>query len=267
MVGLMSGLKTGPKILPVLVGKSEPYRALTMLAKGLASVNEVLLARRVLPSSPPYFPGSCRDSVRRRESEREPRDSMVTGRTIAESDLGALFVVFAKHDIEQVPRGDDARALPGRRKMLEIARYQIFGTRRLRTFEKHVVVRVRAYVQPRGWTDPESLFAIRAKGAGYDFFRSSEPRTADDLFIFRVDTGANAQLKRAAKDEHENLRGGPNGLQQGGDDDISVENDPAHEPGCGGTSRRAFRAAAISASISSPESWSRPACRELSQDF
>ena len=100
--------------------------------------------------------------------------------------LDALFVVFAKHDIEQVPRGDDARALPGWRKVLEIARYQIFGTHRLRTFEKHVVVRVRANVQARGWTDPETLFANRAKGAGYDFFRSFEPRAADDLFIFRV---------------------------------------------------------------------------------
>ena len=100
--------------------------------------------------------------------------------------LDALFVVFAKHDIEQVPRGDDARALPGWRKVLEIARYQIFGMRGLRTLEKHVVVRVRAYVQARGWTDPETLFANRAKGAGYDFFRSFEPRAADDLFIFRV---------------------------------------------------------------------------------
>ena len=97
--------------------------------------------------------------------------------------LDALFVVFAKRDIEQVPRGDDARALPGRRKVLEIARYHIFGARRLRTFEKHVVVRVRAYEQARGWTDPETLFANRAKGAGYDFFRSFEPRAADDLFM------------------------------------------------------------------------------------
>ena len=55
-----------------------------------------------------------------------------------------------------------------------------------------VVVRVRAYVQARGWTDPETLFANRAKGAGYDFFRSFEPRAADDLFIFRIDIGANA---------------------------------------------------------------------------
>src|ERR1700739_4233846 len=74
--------------------------------------------------------------------------------------LEALFVVFAKHDIEQVPRSDDAGALPSWRKVLEIARYQIFGTRGLRTFEKHVVVRVRAYVQARGWTDPKPLSRI-----------------------------------------------------------------------------------------------------------
>jgi hypothetical protein len=117
--------------------------------------------------------------------------------------LGAFFVVFAKHDIEQV--GDDAGALPGWRKVLEIARYQIFGTRGLLTFEKHIVVRVRAYVQARGWTDPETLFANRAKRTGYDFFRSFEPRAADDLFIFRIEIGADVQLKRAAKGEHKNL--------------------------------------------------------------
>jgi len=182
-------------------------------------------------------------------------------------DLGALFAVFAEHDIEQVPRVDDAGAFPGWRKVLEIACYEIFSTRGLRTFEKHVVVRVCAYVQARGWTDPETLVANRAKGADYDFFRSFEPWAADDLFIFRVDIGAHAQLKRAAKGEHENLRRGPNGLQQGRDDDIGIENDPTHEPGCERASRRAFRAAAISASISSPEIWSRPSCRELSQDF
>ena len=117
--------------------------------------------------------------------------------------LDAFFVVFAKHDIEQV--GDDAGALPGWRKVLEIARYQIFGTRGLLTFEKHIVVRVRAYVQARGWTDPETLFANRAKRTGYDFFRSFEPRAADDLFIFRIEIGADVQLKRAAKGEHKNL--------------------------------------------------------------
>ena len=118
-----------------------------------------------------------------------------------------------------MPRGGDAGALPSWRKVLEIVRYQIFGTRGLRTFEKHVVVRVRAYVQSRGWTDPETLFANRAKGAGYDFFRSFEPRAADDLFIFRIDIGANAQLKRPPRASTKNLRRGPNGLQQGGDDE------------------------------------------------
>ena len=127
-------------------------------------------------------------------------------------DLGALLVVFAEHGIEQVPRAYDVGASPGWRKVLEIACYQIFGTRGLRTLEKYVVVRVRAYVQARGWTDPETLVANRAKGAGYDFFRSFEPRAADDLLIFRIDIGADAQLKRAAKGEHENLRRGPNGL-------------------------------------------------------
>ena len=68
-------------------------------------------------------------------------------------------------------------------------------------------------LQARGWTDPETLVANRAKGAGYDFFRSFEPRAADDLFIFRIDIGADAQLKRAAKGEHENLRRGPGASQ------------------------------------------------------
>jgi len=36
--------------------------------------------------------------------------------------------------------------------------------------------------------------------------------------------------------------------------DVCVENDPDHEPGCGRASRRAFRAARISVSISSIES-------------
>jgi hypothetical protein len=128
--------------------------------------------------------------------------------------LDALFVVFAKNYIEQVPRGGDTGALPSWRKVLEIARYQIFGTRGLCTFEKHVVVRVRAYVQARGWTDPETLIANRAKRAGYDFFRSFEPRAADDLFIFRIDIGADAQLKWAAKGERENLRRGPTGCSR-----------------------------------------------------
>jgi hypothetical protein len=52
----------------------------------------------------------------------------------------------------------------------------------------------------------------------------------------------------------ENLGRRPGGLQQGGNEDVGVENDADHEPGCGRVWRRAFRAAAISASISSPES-------------
>jgi hypothetical protein len=116
----------------------------------------------------------------------------VSGRVIAESGprRGVCCFCQARHRVGAT--GWRCGCPPGWRKVLEIVRYQIFGTRGLRTFEKHVVVRVRAYVQARGWTDPETLFANRAKGAGYDFFRSFEPRAADDLFIFRIDIGANA---------------------------------------------------------------------------
>ena len=58
--------------------------------------------------------------------------------------LDAFFVVFAKHDIEQVPRGDDAGALPGWRKVLEIARYQIICPGGLCTFKEDIVVHVGA---------------------------------------------------------------------------------------------------------------------------
>lgn len=50
---------------------------------------------------------------------------------------------FAEDKIEQVPRGDDAGALPGRRKVLEVACHQILRMRGLRAFEKDVVFWVR----------------------------------------------------------------------------------------------------------------------------
>ena len=91
-------------------------------------------------------------------------------------------------------------------------------------------------------------------------------RNRGRLMTSSINAPTDAQLNRAAACKHKYLSGRTERLQQRRDNNIRIENDPDYEPGCNPVSRRAFLALAISASISSMESWSRPACLELSHD-
>ena len=133
--------------------------------------------------------------------------------------------------------------------------------------EENIIIRVGTGPDGFSGPDPQAFLANRFQGRRDHVIATLEPRTADDLFIFGIDVVAHAHLDRAVKSEDENLGGWPEGLEESRDDDVGVENDPDHVPGCNRDSRRALRAAAISASISSEESWSRRTCLAVSQDL
>src|ERR1019366_1974276 len=91
---------------------------------------------------------------------------------------------------------------------------------------------------------------------------------ADDFFILRINIPTHAKLRVRLQDGHQKyLRRRSLRTQQGGNQDVGVEDNPNHcSRGCWRL-RRAFRAASISASISSIESRSSPSRFALSQDF
>ncbi len=89
----------------------------------------------------------------------------------------------------------------------------------------------------------------------------------DHFLVLSEDVTADTHWNGTAQRQQENLRRWADGLEQRRHDDIRVENNPVHGRSSGPVARRARRAAAISASISSMDSWSRPASSALDQDF
>ena len=80
------------------------------------------------------------------------------------------------------------------------------------TFQKNIIVRVRASPYGFGGSDPKALFAKGMKRAAYDVYTPLEPRTADDLFVFGINVPTDAQLNRASDRKHQYLCGRPEGL-------------------------------------------------------
>lgn len=114
--------------------------------------------------------------------------------------------------------------------------------------------------------DPQSILPNGPEGLLDHRLAAVELRTLDHFFVFRIDIAAHTELHHGPSDSHQKSPGGRTlRLQECGNYDICVEYDPDH---CSGArrSRRAFRACAISASISSVESWSRPRSSALFQD-
>ena len=178
-----------------------------------------------------------------------------------------LLLGAARNDSKQVPRRNDLCPRPGCGKVLEIAGYEVIRSRSLSAFEKNIIVWVRTSSYGFRGSNPNALLVNSLERSGDDVLVATEPGTADNLFVLGINAPADAQLNAATDRKHEYLSGRPEGLQQRRNDYVGVENDPDHEPGCGRESRRAFRAAAISASISSVESSSRPASLALCHDF
>ena len=138
--------------------------------------------------------------------------------------------------------------------MLDISGHEIGRLRRLRAFQKDIVVGVWAGPHLFRRADPETLLANSLKRSGHDRLGPLESGTTDNFLVFGIDRTTDAQLDRAAQGEEKDLRGWSKGLEQGGDNYVGVENNPYHGPGCNRDSRRSFRSTAISASISSVES-------------
>src|SRR6266480_3051571 len=111
----------------------------------------------------------------------------------------------------------------------------------------------------------EQACTLCAQGMVDDHLAAVKLGTPDDFFIFGIYIAADAKLCCGpGKHHHKGPSGQTLGLQQRGNQNIGVEDDPNH---CseGRRSRRAFRAAAISASKSEdldrgrlsirPENW------------
>src|SRR5208282_3347230 len=115
--------------------------------------------------------------------------------------------------------------------------------------------------------DPKTLRTNGIECGDDHAFVAAESGPPNDFFILGIHFPSDAELDRAADCQQENLGRGSEGLQKCRDDDVGVDNNADHVPGCGLASRRAFRAAAISASISSVESWSNPVSLAVAHDW
>jgi len=103
-----------------------------------------------------------------------------------------------------------------------------------------------------GSSTREQANAVKHRG-NYAFI-AAKAWPSDNILVFGIHIPSDAELNRAADSQEEYLGRRPKELQQRGNDDVRVENNPDHAPGCGLASRLALRAAAISASMSSMES-------------
>ena len=155
---------------------------------------------------------------------------------------------------QQLPGCHNPSPTPSRRKVLEVPGHQIFRARSLSALQKDVVIRIAASPHDFYRPDPKAFLANSSKRSGHNFFRPLKARPADNLFVFSKDAPADTKLNPAIKSSLEYSRRKPCRLEQRRNNDVRIENNPDHEPGCDRDSRRAFRAAAISASISSIES-------------
>lgn len=112
-------------------------------------------------------------------------------------------------------------------------------------------------------------FPVTRYGASAEAAHSkimSPPGPAQNLFIFGVKAPGQAEPQYATERENEHLRGRAEWLQQRRNDDVGVEDNPDHGTGYRRVSRRAWRADAISASISSTDNCPAPVCGAACQD-
>ena len=124
---------------------------------------------------------------------------------------------------------------------------------RMGTLQEHIVVRIGTFPKTFGGPDPERLLADGEKSLLNHVVTAPKPGTANHFFVFREDITAHAKLNDTARSQPEHPGRRSERLQQCGDEDIGIEHNPDHWPDCGWSLRRARRAAAISASISSIE--------------
>jgi hypothetical protein len=82
------------------------------------------------------------------------------------------------------------------------------------TFQKNIIVRVRAGPYGLGGSDPKALLPNGLKCTAYGVFTplKLKPRTADNLFGFGINVPTDAQLNRASNGKHPYLCGRPEGL-------------------------------------------------------
>jgi hypothetical protein len=138
--------------------------------------------------------------------------------------------------------------------MLPIAGHDVVGASGLGALKKNIVIGVGTCMHLLGGLDPNPILPNSAE-CGLDCrLGAVKFGTPYYFFLLCIDIAADAKLRSRPGERHQK---GPGGqalwLQQGGNQYIRVEDDPNHRVE-GRLLRRAFRAAAISASISSMES-------------
>jgi len=144
--------------------------------------------------------------------------------------------------------------------MFQVAGDEIVCLSGLRAFQKHIVVWVGTRCDGVWGPYPNGFAADGIKRSCNSLFSAPKPGASDNFLVFGINVAAHTQLDQPAKCEYQSLGWRSKGLQQSRYEDIGVNDYPDHEPGCCRDSRWALRAASISASISSVDSWLRPDC-------
>ena len=153
-----------------------------------------------------------------------------------------------------------------RGEILCIACNEIGRSGRLRAFEKDVIVWIGTGPNGMRRLYPEAPVSNCLQSREYCNFRPAKPGPANHLFVLGVHAAANAKPDGTAESKKKDLGWRAERLQKRRDDNIRVQNDSDHAPGCGLAWRLACRAAEISAFISFMVNWSIPVSLALDQD-
>ncbi len=132
------------------------------------------------------------------------------------------------HGVEELASGHNLRVGPLHRKILRIAGHQVVGACGLGALQENVVVRIGTGMHLLGRLDPKSILPDSMQRVVDDHLAAVKLGTPDHFFIFGIDIAADAKLGCGPGKRHEKGPGGQTlGLQQCGNQNIRVEDDPA----------------------------------------